>query len=87
MTYEFQGVTYILLAPEWLWLLAVLPPLWLPLLWQPQRAALVLAALLRTGAVVLLAGALWQQPFQTAVALSVLAAAFLVARITVPLDR
>ncbi len=33
--------------------------------------------------VVLLLGALWQQPFQTAVALGVLVAAFLVARITV----
>ncbi|NOT53187.1 MAG: VWA domain-containing protein [Deltaproteobacteria bacterium] len=65
MTYEFQGVTYILLAPEWLWLLAVLPPLWLPLLWQQRRAALVLAALLRTGAVVLLAGALAGLSWQT----------------------
>ncbi len=65
MTYEFQGVTYILLAPEWVWLLAVLPLLWLPLLWQQRRAALVMAALLRTGGVVLLAAALAGLSWQT----------------------
>jgi Ca-activated chloride channel homolog len=65
MTYEFQGVTYILLAPEWLWLLAVLPLLWLPLLWQHRRAALVMAALFRTGVVVLLAAALAGLSWQT----------------------
>lgn len=65
MTYEFQGVTYILLAPEWLWLLAVLPLLWLPLLWQQRRTALAIATLFRTAAVVLLAGALAGLSWQT----------------------
>ncbi|MEW6299297.1 MAG: VWA domain-containing protein [Thermodesulfobacteriota bacterium] len=59
MTYELFGTTYTFLHPQWLWLLAAIPFLWLPLLWQRQRPlALAGAALLRSLAVVLVAAAL-----------------------------
>jgi Mg-chelatase subunit ChlD len=58
MTYDFFGATYTFLTPEWLWLLALLPLLWLPLLWQKQRLLLTSAVLLRSLAVVLVAAAL-----------------------------
>lgn len=65
MTYEFLGTTYLLLTPEWLWLLALLPLLWAPLLWQQRRGALAIAAVLRTLGVVLLAAALAGLSWQT----------------------
>lgn len=58
MTYEFFGSTYTLLSPAWLWLLAVLPLLWIPLLWQRRRGVLFAAVLLRSLAIALLAAAL-----------------------------
>ena len=68
MTYEFFGSTYTVLRPAWLWLLAVVPVLWLPLLWQPQRRALLGAVLLRSLATVLLAAALAGLSRQTSLA-------------------
>jgi len=58
MTYDIAGATYIFTAPEWLWLLALLPLLWLPLFWQRQRIVMSLAAFFRSLAVVLLVAAL-----------------------------
>lgn len=60
MTYEiFEifGRSYVFLEPEWFWLLALVPLLWLPLFWQQARGLLFSAAVLRTLAVIaLLAG-------------------------------
>jgi Mg-chelatase subunit ChlD len=58
MTYDIAGVTYLFTAPEWLWALALLPLLWLPLWWQPQRVLMSAAALLRSLAAVLVVAAL-----------------------------
>lgn len=58
MTYELFDKTYTFVRPEWLWLLLILPLLWVPLWWQKQRASLVGAALLRSIAVVLVTAAL-----------------------------
>jgi Mg-chelatase subunit ChlD len=58
MTYDVFGSTYTFLAPEWLWLLALLPLLWLPLLWQRQWIVMTSAALLRSFAAVLIVVAL-----------------------------
>jgi Mg-chelatase subunit ChlD len=58
MTYDIAGTTYTFTAPEWLWLLALIPLLWLPLIWQPQRAVMSLATLLRSSAAVLIIAAL-----------------------------
>jgi len=58
MTYELFGSTYIFLYPEWLWLLALLPLLWLPLFWQQRRAVLFSAVVLRSLAVILITAAL-----------------------------
>lgn len=57
MTYDIFGRGYVFLEPEWFWLLAIVPILWLPLFWQQARWVLFSAAVLRTLAVVaLLAG-------------------------------
>ncbi len=58
MIYDIGGTTYTLTAPEWLWLLALVPVVWLPVFWQTQRLVMSTAALLRSLAVVLLAAAL-----------------------------
>src|SRR5262249_1183964 len=58
MTYELFGSTYTFLYPEWLWLLAFLSFLWLPLFWQQRRAILFSAVVLRSLAVILIATAL-----------------------------
>ena len=58
MTYELFGSTYTFLYPEWLWLLALLPLLWLPLLWQQRRTVLFSAVVLRSLAVILITAAL-----------------------------
>lgn len=65
MTYEIAGTTYTLTAPEWLWLLALVPLLWLPLFWHAQRAVLSLAAIFRSLAAVLLVAALAGLSIQT----------------------
>jgi Mg-chelatase subunit ChlD len=65
MTYDIAGTTYTLTAPEWLWLLALLPLLWLPLFWQTQRVVMSLAALFRSLAAVLLVAALAGLSIQT----------------------
>lgn len=58
MTYDIAGTTYTVISPEWLWLLALLPLLWLPLFWRPQRIVMSLAASFRSLAVLLLVAAL-----------------------------
>ena len=58
MTYDIAGVTYALTAPEWVWLLALTPLLWLPLFWQQRRAVMSVAALFRSCAAALLIAAL-----------------------------
>jgi secreted protein with Ig-like and vWFA domain len=58
MTYDIAGTTYTFTSPEWLQLLMLLPLLWLPLFWQPQRSLMSFAALLRTLAAALLVAAL-----------------------------
>ena len=58
MTYDIAGATYIFTAPEWLWLLALLPLFWIPLFWQPQRIVMGIAVLFRSLAVVLVIAAL-----------------------------
>jgi Mg-chelatase subunit ChlD len=58
MIYDLYGTTYTFTSPEWLWLLAALPLLWLPLFWQARWIVMSLAALFRSLAVVLLVAAL-----------------------------
>ncbi|MGE4089296.1 MAG: VWA domain-containing protein, partial [Candidatus Binatia bacterium] len=58
MTYELFDTTYTILHPEWLRLLLLIPLLWLPLFWQPQRGVLFGAVLLRSLAAVLVVAAL-----------------------------
>lgn len=58
MTYDFYGTTYTLTSPEWLWLLAAIPLLWLVLFWQSQRFVLSVATLLRSLAALLIVAAL-----------------------------
>jgi Mg-chelatase subunit ChlD len=65
MTYDIAGTTYTLTAPEWVWLLALLPLLWFPLFWQSQRVVMSLAALFRSLAAVLLVAALAGLSIQT----------------------
>ncbi|MGE0681488.1 MAG: VWA domain-containing protein [Candidatus Binatia bacterium] len=65
MTYDIAGTTYAFTAPEWLWLLALLPLLWLPLFWQAQRGVLSLAAVFRSLTAVLLVAALAGLSIQT----------------------
>lgn len=65
MTYDIAGTIYTFTAPEWLWLLTLLPLLWLPLLWQAQRAIMSFAAVFRSLAAVLLIAALAGLSIQT----------------------
>ena len=65
MTYDIAGTTYAFTTPEWWWLLALLPLLWLPLFWQPQRFVMSVAALFRSLAAVLLVAALAGLSIQT----------------------
>ncbi len=58
MTYDVFGSTYTFLTPEWLWLLVLLPLLWLPLFWQRQWLVMTSAALLRSLTAVLIVAAL-----------------------------
>lgn len=58
MTYDVAGTTYTFTSPEWLWLLTLLPLLWLPVWWQTQRGVMSLAACLRSLASILLIAAL-----------------------------
>ncbi len=58
MTYDLAGATYTFITPDWLWLLALVPLLWLPLIWQPQRLVMSLAGLLRSVAALLIIAAL-----------------------------
>ncbi len=68
MTYELFGSTYTFLTPEWLWLLVLLPVLWLPVFWQKQRLLITSAVLLRSLAGVLIAAALAGLSRQTTLA-------------------
>jgi uncharacterized membrane protein len=58
MTYDVFGSTYTFLNPNWLWLLVLLPLLWLPVFWQTQRLVMTIAVLLRSLAAVLIVAAL-----------------------------
>lgn len=57
MSYDIFGRSYVFLEPDWFWLLALVPLLWLPLAWQRGRGVLFSAAVLRSlAAVALVAG-------------------------------
>lgn len=58
MTYDVFGSTYTFISSEWLWLLVLLPLLWLPIFWQRQKLVLTSAVLLRSLAAVLVVAAL-----------------------------
>lgn len=58
MTYDVFGSTHTFINSEWLWLLWLLPLLWLPIFWQRQKLVMTSAALLRSLAAVLVVAAL-----------------------------
>jgi Mg-chelatase subunit ChlD len=58
MTYELFGATFTFLTPEWLWLLVLLPVLWLPVFWQKHCPLITSAVLLRSLAAALIVAAL-----------------------------
>jgi uncharacterized membrane protein len=65
MTYDLFGYTYLFLRPEWLWLLGLLPLLWVLILWQRQRLVMTAAVLLRSLATVAVVAALAGLSYQT----------------------
>lgn len=66
MTYEIFGRSYVFLEPDWFWLLALVPVLWLPLFWQRSRGILFSAVVLRTVAAIALVAVLADLNRQTA---------------------
>ena len=54
MTAEIFGQAYTILSPQFLWLLLLLPLLWLPLRGRSRRRVLLGAMLLRTIAALLI---------------------------------
>ncbi len=65
MTTEIFGQAYTILSPEFLWLLLLLPLLWLPLRGRSQRGVILGATLLRTVAALLIILALAGLSHQT----------------------
>ena len=65
MTAEIFGQLYTVLSPRLLWLLLLLPLVWLPLRGQAQRGVMVGATLLRTAAAILIIAALAGLSHQT----------------------
>ena len=65
MTAEIFGQAYTILTPKFLWLLLLLPLLWLPLRRRSQRRVLLGAMLLRTMAALLIILALAGLSHQT----------------------